>query len=216
MSVRRGLYGLLAVSVLLALAGQFNEAIGLPAYEIVLLTTVFFWIAQATSWNLLSGYAGYFSFGQGAFVGVGAYTAAVLSGRHGVSYFYTLPLAGAFAVVLALVVGGVAFRLRSFRGEIFALLTLAVPFILSSVARLSTTIDGGQGIIVPAPTYPDVLGEFQDFLYLLNLAIAALAVGIAYGIQHSRLGWALNAIRDSEDVAEGLGVTRCSPSGPPG
>ena len=96
--------------------------------------------------------------------------------------------------------------MRSLRGEIFALLTLAVPLILASVARLNTTIDGGQGIIVPAPEFPDVLGAFQDFLYLLNLAIAALAVAIAYAIQHSRFGWALTAIRDSEDVAEGLGV----------
>ncbi len=204
--MRRGLAGIALAVALLAALPFVRESLGLTGFYIVILYNIFFWTAQSTSWNILSGYAGYFSFGQGAFVGVGAYTAAVLSGRHGVSYFYTLPLAGAFAVVLALVVGGVAFRLRSFRGEIFALLTLAVPFILSSVARLSTTIDGGQGIIVPAPTYPDVLGDFQDFLYLLNLAIAALAVGIAYGIQHSRFGWALTAIRDSEDVAEGLGV----------
>ena len=47
-------------------------------------TTVLFWIAQATSWNLLSGYSGYFSFGQAAYVGIGAYTMAVLTGRHGV------------------------------------------------------------------------------------------------------------------------------------
>ena len=51
-----------------------------------------------------------------------------------------------------------------------------------------------------------MLGDFQDFLYLLNLAIAALAVGIAYAIQHTRFGWALAAIRDAEDVGEGLGV----------
>jgi branched-chain amino acid transport system permease protein len=81
-----------------------------------------------------------------------------------------------------------------------------VPFILASVARLSARIDGGQGIIVPSPDYPDVLGDFQDFLYLLNLAIAALAVGVAYAIQNSRFGWALAAVRDAEDVGEVLGV----------
>jgi branched-chain amino acid transport system permease protein len=204
--VRRGLGGIALAVAVLAVFPFVRESLGLTGFYVVILYTIFFWTAQATSWNLLSGYAGYFSFGQGAFVGVGAYTAAVLAGRHGVDYFVTIPLAGALSVVLALVVGALAFRLRSLRGEIFALLTLAVPLILASVARLNTTIDGGQGIIVPAPEFPDVLGAFQDFLYLFNLAIAALAVAIAYAIQHSRFGWALIAIRDSEDVAEGLGV----------
>ena len=164
---------------LLAVLPFVRESLGLTGFYIVILYTIFFWTAQATSWNVLSGYAGYFSFGQGAFVGVGAYTAAVLSGRNEVDYFVTIPVAGALGVMLALAIGAVAFRLRSFRGEIFALLTLAVPFILASIARLNTRIDGGQGIIVPSPEYPDVLGDFQDFLYLLNLAIAGLAVGIA-------------------------------------
>ena len=206
---------------LLAVLPFVRESLGLTGFYIVILYTIFFWTAQATSWNVLSGYAGYFSFGQGAFVGVGAYTAAVLSGRNEVDYFVTIPVAGALGVVLALAIGAVAFRLRSFRGEIFALLTLAVPFILASIARLNTRIDGGQGIIVPSPEYPDVLGDFQDFLYLLNLAIAGLAVGIAYAIQNSRFGWALAAVRDAEDVGEGarradVHGTRCWRSPPPG
>ncbi len=204
--MKRGLAGIGVAIALLAVLPFVRQSLGLTGFYIVILYTIFFWTAQATSWNVLSGYAGYFSFGQGAFVGVGAYTAAVLSGRNEVDYFVTIPVAGALGVMLALAIGAVAFRLRSFRGEIFALLTLAVPFILASIARLNTRIDGGQGIIVPSPEYPDVLGDFQDFLYLLNLAIAGLAVGIAYAIQNSRFGWALAAVRDAEDVGEGLGV----------
>ncbi|HET8586661.1 MAG TPA: branched-chain amino acid ABC transporter permease, partial [Candidatus Limnocylindria bacterium] len=82
MSVRSGLLGVAGTAVALALVVQFNEQIGLPAYVVVLMITLLFWIAQATSWNLLSGYAGYFSFGQGAYVGVGAYSMAVLTGRN--------------------------------------------------------------------------------------------------------------------------------------
>ena len=170
------------------------------------LSTVLFWAAQATSWNILSGYSGYFSFGQGAFVGVAAYTSAVLAGRHGVNFFLTIPLAGLVATALALLIGGLAFRLRSLRGEIFALLTLAVPFILASLARINSAIDGGQGVIVPVPEAPDFFGGFQDLLYLLYLAICALAVAIAIFMERTRYGWALFAIRDAEDVAEQLGV----------
>lgn len=204
--MRRGLVGFLLVFIVLAATPMVRDQVGLPLFYLVLASTMLFWAAQATSWNILSGYSGYFSFGQGAFVGVGAYAAAVLTGRHGLDFFVTLPVAALLSAVLALLVGAVAFRLRSFRGEIFALLTLAVPFILASIARVNSSIDGGQGIIVPVPAYPEFLGDFQDFLYLLNLVVAMAAVATAFAIQHSRFGWALAAIRDAEDVAEGLGV----------
>jgi branched-chain amino acid transport system permease protein len=170
------------------------------------VTSILFWVAQATSWNVLSGFSGYFSFGQAAYLGVGAYTTAVLYGRHGVNIALTVVVAAGLCTVLALVVGALAFRLRSLRGEIFALLTLAVPFILAAVARINDIIDGGQGIIVAVPSYPEQIGLFQDLLYLLELGVAGLAVAAAFAIQHSRFGWALAAIRDAEDVGEALGV----------
>ncbi len=190
----------------LAVLPFVRETLDFPIFYLVFLTTVWFWVAQATSWNMLSGYSGYFSFGQAALVGVGAYTTAVLVGRHEWSFFATLPLAGLLSGALALGIGGLAFRLRSLRGEIFALLTLAVPFVLASLARIVPAIDGGQGIIVRVPDVPEFLGGFQDLLYLLGLAFGMLALATAYAMQHSRTGWALFAIHDAEDVAEGLGV----------
>ena len=204
--MRRGLVALVVVSALLGVLPFVQDEISLSAFYIVLLSTFFFWTAQSTSWNVLSGYSGYFSFGQGALVGLGAYTVAVHVGRNDGSFFLAMGAAAVLSAALAAVVGGLAFRLRSFRGEVFALLTLAVPFILASLARLNESIDGGQGIIVPVPEFPEGIGSFQDFLYLLNLVVAVVAVAFALVVQHSRLGWALGAIRDAEDVAEGLGV----------
>ncbi|TDD67615.1 ATP-binding cassette domain-containing protein [Jiangella aurantiaca] len=206
MIAARGLGGFAVVFMALAALAVWREDLGLPMFYLVLASTALFWVAQATSWNVLSGYSGYFSFGQGAFVGVGAYTTAVLGGRHGVDFYLTVPVAAVFSAVLALIVGGLAFRLRSFRGEIFALLTLAVPFILAAFARVNSEIDGGQGVVVPVPEFPEWMGQFQDFLYLLNLLVAVVAVAAAFAIQHTRFGWALASIRDAEDVAEGLGV----------
>ena len=136
---------------LLAVVPWVGEAVDLPAFYLAFLAGALFWIAQATSWNLLSGYSGYFSFGQSAFFGIGAYTTAVLTSRHGVDFFLTLPIAGALAIGAALAIGWLAFLLRSLRGEIFALLTLAVPFMLAPLARVSPLIDGGQGVRVPIP-----------------------------------------------------------------
>ncbi|HEX2141910.1 MAG TPA: branched-chain amino acid ABC transporter ATP-binding protein/permease, partial [Candidatus Limnocylindria bacterium] len=115
-------------------------------------------------------------------------------------------LAAVLSMLLALAVGALAFRLRSLRGEIFALLTLAVPFILAALARFNSAIDGGQGIIVTLPSFPDFIGGFQDLVYLVSLLIGWASVAIAFAMQRSRPGWALFSIRDAEDVAEGLGV----------
>jgi branched-chain amino acid transport system permease protein len=201
----RGAVVLLVVLVGLLALGVFGPDLDFPSFYLVLLGTVFFWIAQTSSWNLLSGYAGYFSFGQAAYVGVGAYCTAVLTGRHGVSFFWSVPLAAVLCGLLALGIGAVAFRLGSLRGEIFALLTLAVPFILSAFARINGDIDGGQGTIVTPPEAPGDL-DFQQFQYLLALVVAAVAVGVSYLVRHSRAGSALTAIHDDEDVAEVLGV----------
>lgn len=205
-TIRRGLIGFALVFIALAALVFVREPLGMPVFYLVLASTILFWTSQATSWNILSGFSGYFSFGQGAFVGLGAYTAAVLAGRHGFDFFVALPVAAVLGMVLAAVIGLLAFRLRSFRGEIFALLTLAVPFILASIARVNPAVDGGQGVLVPVPSFPEQLGGFQDFLYLTNLVVATCAVAAAFAIQHSRFGWALASIRDAEEVAEGLGV----------
>ena len=201
-----GLWAFPLATAGLAVLSVYRESLGLQVSYLSLLTLVLFWTTQATSWNILSGFSGYFSFGQAAYVGTGAYATAVLYGRHGVSFSLTVVMAAGLCAVLALAIGGLAFRLRSLRGEIFALLTLAVPFILGALARTSRAIDGGQGIPLPVPSFPAQIGLFQDFLYLVGLVVAAGAVWTAFAIAHSRFGWALAAIRDAEDVAEGLGV----------
>jgi branched-chain amino acid transport system permease protein len=195
-----------AAFAVLAALPFVRDVLGFPVFYLVFLAAVWFWAAEATSWNILSGFSGYFSFGQAAFVGVGAYATAVLVGRHDWPFFATVPIAALLATLLALGIGGLAFRLRSLRGEIFALLTLAVPFILASVARIVPAIDGGQGIIIPAPDVAEVVGGFQELLYLASLVIAFAAIVTAYVMQRTRIGWALFAIHDAEDVAEGLGV----------
>ena len=65
----------------------------LPAFYESFLYLVLHWIVLATSWNILSGYSGYFSFGHGAFFGAGVYTTAVLAGKFDVPFLWTLPAA---------------------------------------------------------------------------------------------------------------------------
>ncbi len=195
-----------AVALVLWFFPSFQEALGLPIFYLLFGYTLLFWIAQASSWNLFTGYTGYFSFGQGAFFGVGVYTTATLAAKRGWPLLTAIPVAGALAAVLGLALGLVVFRLRRLQGEIFALVTLAVAFVMAAVARVSSAIDGGTGVALNDVALPEVLGDFPEMMFRLGLIIAALTVFAAATVQHSRLGWGLFAISDDEPVAEGLGV----------
>jgi branched-chain amino acid transport system permease protein len=177
--------------------------LGLPAFYETFLYLLLHAIVLATSWNLLSGYSGYFSFGHGAFFGVGVYTTAALAGKLGWNFLWTLPLAALTSTVLGVALGAVVFRVRALRGELFALLTLAITFVLSTIAL--NTVDGGPGIQFMVDV-PKIAPTASGVLYLLMLAIAALTLWTAYAMYHSRFGTGLFAIRDDEDVAEVMGV----------
>ena len=120
-------------------------------------------------------------------------------------FLTTLPLAGLAAGAFGVGMGAVVFRVRRLRGELFALLTLAVTFVLATIV-LNTRIDGGPGVYLSAVPLPRIAGSATGTLYLLGLAVAVVAVAAAYAISRARWGAGLFAIHDDEDVAEVLGV----------
>ncbi len=192
----------------IALAGAALAAVPFfdpPAFYESFLYLVFYWIVLATSWNILSGYSGYFSFGHGAFFGAGLYTTATLAGNLGVPFLWTLPAAAAVAALLGLAIGAVVFRVGRLRGELFALLTLAVTFVLANVV-LNTRIDGGQGVNLGGVALPAIMSTPPATFYALALLLALATVWIAYAIWRAKLGSGLFAIHDDEDVAEVMGV----------
>lgn len=178
---------------------------GMPAFYESVLYIIFFWIALATSWNLLGGYAHYLSFGHGAFFGVGVYTTATLAAKFGVPFLWTIPAAAIAAAALGIGIGAVVFRLNSLRGELFALLTMAVAFVVGTII-LNTSIDGGPGVYLSGVPLPNFGGNATTTIYLLGAVIAMLSIALAYAVAHSRLGLGLYAIHDDEDVAEVKGV----------
>jgi branched-chain amino acid transport system permease protein len=177
----------------------------LPAFYETFLYLVLHWIVLATSWNILSGYSGYFSFGHGAFFGVGIYTTAVLAGKLNWPFLATLPVAALISAVFGVALGAIVFRLRRLRGELFGLLTLAVTFVIGTII-LNTPIDGGPGVYLSAVPVPAIGPTPSGSFYLIMLALAALMLWVAYWIYCNRLGSALFAIHDDEDVAEVQGV----------
>jgi len=179
--------------------------VGLPLFYESFCYLVFHWIVLATSWNILSGYSGYFSFGHGAFFGAGMYTTATLASRFDVPFLWTLPAAALVAIVLGAALGAVVFRVKGVRGELFALVTLAFTFVVGTII-LNTRIDGGPGVYLSAVPLPKLGPSPASTFYLLGLIAALGTVAIAYAIYRSRLGLGLFAIHDDEDAAEVLGV----------
>jgi branched-chain amino acid transport system permease protein len=177
----------------------------LPAFYESFLYLALFWIVLATSWNILSGYAGYFSFGHGAFFGAGVYTSATLAAKFNWPFLWTLPVAALVAALIGVGVGAVAFRVRGVRGEVFALLTLAVTFVLATIIG-NTPIDGGPGLYLNAVPVPAIGPTPTSSLYLMMLAAAVVTLLVSWVIRHSRFGAGLFAIHDDEDAAEVMGV----------
>ncbi len=179
--------------------------LGLPAFYESFLYLIFHWVVLATSWNLLSGYSGYFSFGHAAFFGAGVYTTAVLAGKLGWPLLWTLPLAAAVPALLGVGLGAIIFRVRALRGELFALLTLAVTFVIATIV-LNTPIDGGPGIYLSDVAIPKLAPSPSGSFYLMALVLAVATVWISHAVYHSRFGTGLFAIHDDEEVAEVMGV----------
>ena len=178
---------------------------GLPAFYDSLFYLALHWVVLATSWNILSGYSGYFSFGHGAFFGTGIYTSATLMARFDWPFLWTLPAAALVAALLGVALGAVVFRLKGVRGEVFALLTLAITFVIGTIV-VNTPLDGGNGVSLAAVAVPKIGPTPSSTFYLLALAAATATLLIAWGIQRSKFGAGLFAIHDDEDAAEVMGV----------
>ena len=193
--------GILAAGALLASVPW----LGVPAFYESFLYLLCHWMILALSWNILSGYSGYFSFGHGAFFGIGMYTSAGLAANLNWPFLWTLPAAALLAALLGMALGAVVFRVKSVRGELFALLTLAITFVVGTIV-LNTRIDGGPGIYLNSVAIPAIGPTASSSIYLMALLGAVATLLISYRIQASRLGMGLFAIHDDEDVAEVMGV----------
>lgn len=182
-----------------------------------LSTAVFILIAAigALGLNVLTGYAGQVSLGHAFFLGVGAYTAALLS-DHGVNAAIWIPAAGMAAGVLGLLVGPTALRLR---GLYLAIVTIGLVFLGTHLFVNLPAITGGpQGRATPQPEWgpADFSGsgvtvfgisfDRNGCYYFLSLAILALSMWFVRNLARSRSGRAMQAVRDREVAASLMGV----------
>jgi len=178
--------------------------------DLALLSEMFAYVALASLWNLLAGYAGLVSVGQQAYVGLGAYLLFAFVNLGGLSPLWAIPLAGVISGLVAIPVAALVFRLR---GHYFAIGTWIIAEVFRLTASQVSPLGGGSGTSLPAAMVIAIaptrqMREFIEYWIGLALVIAILAAIVL--LLRSRYGLALKAIRDSEIAARcsGIDVTR--------
>jgi ABC-type branched-subunit amino acid transport system ATPase component/ABC-type branched-subunit amino acid transport system permease subunit len=170
-------------------------------YQNMIILSLVFAIG-AVGLNVISGYGGYVSLGQGAFLGLGAYTLAIMSTKVDISVWVWVPLAGLVAGLFAALLGAISLRTR---GPAFVIMTVAFLFLLQIVAtNWRSLTQGTQGITLPLPTWSL---SIQDWPFYYSLAgLLALSLLISWRIRRTKFGMGLVAMREDEDKAGTVGV----------
>jgi branched-chain amino acid transport system permease protein len=195
------IWGALAVLVLTYPLLTAQSAVWQRLGALVLLGAI-----GASAWNIVGGYAGQVSVGHAVFFGFGAYSAVVVY-----THLEWPPIAGApigmlLSVLVAAVIGVPTLRLS---GHYFSMATIAVGELVRVLSSTSEFLGGAQGLGGPAMPRSVLDLSFLSAapFYYIFLAVLALLLGLTWWMEHSRMGFYLRAIKDSERAARSLGVS---------
>ncbi|MDI4238177.1 branched-chain amino acid ABC transporter permease [Bradyrhizobium sp. Arg237L] len=189
--------------VILALVGAVSNS-----YVLSLMTIVLLFTFMGQSWNLMLGIGGQLSIGHALFVGLGAYSVAVLDIKYGLSPWIGLLLGMVIAGSVGAVMAWLSFRFEV-RGIYFALLTIAAAEFARIMFSGWEFVGAMQGLFFPAPSGTidiSMLRGDARFYYFLALALAALGIVGTEFISRSYLGYVWRAMRDDDEAARALGV----------
>jgi ABC-type branched-subunit amino acid transport system ATPase component/ABC-type branched-subunit amino acid transport system permease subunit len=199
-ALRRPSTAVIAVAILLV--GIFPLVSDDLYYQNMFILSMVFAIG-AVGLNIITGYAGYVSLGQGAFIGLGAYTVGICVTDIGGSPWVWVPVAGLVAGGMAALLGVVAMRAR---GHAFVILTIAFLFLLQLLAtNWDSLTNGTGGITLPIPTWSV---EYQNWPFYYSLmGLLAVSLLTCWWIRRTKFGTGLIAIREDEDKAATVGVS---------
>jgi branched-chain amino acid transport system permease protein len=174
-------------------------------YSLSLLNLCLVAIVGALGLNILVGYTGQISIGHGAFMSVGAYTAANLIVRLGLPFWITIPAGGLMAALIGSIVGIPSLRIK---GIYLAIATLAAQLIIEWTINHVTWISGGiqSSIEIPRPSLFGVRLASEAQIYEFLMFFVVLAVVATLNLVRSRIGRAFIAVRDQDIAAEIIGI----------
>lgn len=155
--------------------------------------------------NLLMGYTGQISLGHAAFMGIGAYSSAIMAREWGMPFWVAIPLGTLFTGIVGLIFGLPSLRVKGFY---LAMATLAAQFIIPWLMRypLADITKGSRPLEVPNPEFFGISFASQSAMYYVIVPMAVLAFFIARNITRTRVGRAFISVRDNDLAAELLGI----------
>jgi branched-chain amino acid transport system permease protein len=179
----------------------------LPPYFVHVLIMILFYGYLGTSWNILGGYAGQFSFGHAAFFGIGAYTSALAFVNWQISPWIGMVFGGLLGMLLGLLIGSLCFH-YGLRGPYFALATLAFAELLRLISLNLDLTGKAMGILIPLKGNAPLSFQHESkiFYYFVILLMFIGVLWVARWIDRGKIGDYLAAIREDEDSAEAIGV----------
>jgi branched-chain amino acid transport system permease protein len=197
-------YSGLAASLFLV-AGIGLLPLVLDDFETLQFAYVGIYFLAIAGLDLLTGYTGQISLGHGGFMAVGGYATAILCAKHGVPYYWTLPVAGAVTGLAGWLGGIPALRLS---GLYLALATFGVAVAVPALIKHFEHFTGGStGLGFPIVKAPAGTGLTQnEWFYYLAWACGLLGLLVAWLLVRGRTGRAFRALRDSEVAAASSGV----------
>src|SRR5258707_12599390 len=197
----------LALVIMLACAAvlAFGPMV-LPSFYVRVGQLMLYSAGLGVAWAILGGFAGYASFGNAAFIGIGAFAAGLVEGQ-----FSNLP--APLLLPLGLMVGGaccavlsavIAYPILRLRGTFFAIAMLGVSHVCAEVTNNIDFFQGSLGLNFPPIAPPSM--DPAVFFYEIYLVASLLVLLIAWKVRYSRFGAGLLSIREDEDTARMLGV----------
>jgi ABC-type branched-subunit amino acid transport system ATPase component/ABC-type branched-subunit amino acid transport system permease subunit len=168
----------------------------------VTITLTLIYVAYASAWNIVAGYAGQFTFGHSAFFGLGSYAATLLTIWFGIPPFFGLWFGVVVAAMAAAAIGVITLKLR---GLYFGLVTAVFPIVFSVFAsylgfqEVSVPFNPAGGLMYFTPDNPRILSAAA-------LGATTLIALITVWLVRSRFGLFLGALRADQDAAEASGI----------
>lgn len=193
----------LAVNLILLAAAAIGPRF-LGPYDLRILTLAAFNAILALSVNFTLGYVGQPNFGQALMYGLGGYTSAILSVRHGFPFILSLLSAGLVTALAGVVFGPIVLRLR---GAYFCMVTIALAQAFMLIVQNLIGFTGGP-MGLPGIPMGSLFGQGLNGyrFWLVAVAVLALTMYVTHRLENSVVGRAWVGIRDSETLARSIGV----------
>jgi branched-chain amino acid transport system permease protein len=176
--------------------------VGINMYLLTVLIFMLVFIVYSSAWNLLA-VSGQGSLGHAAFFGMGGYTSAIIANRLGLPLFVTILVGGLFAAVIGVLIGLTCIRMREW---FLAMVTFGFAVIAHTITTELSWLTGGWDGIPAKNLIAVTIPNYILYEYYLILFIAVVVIIIIYLILKSKMGLALEAIRENELEAKVMGI----------